>query len=102
MLSCGSAPSVMRVGLNLKYRRALSSSVPTMASDSTPSDFSRSDVVAICASARRQNGQYNPGKRPRSSSVLSPIVRQGDLSLFVYRRDNEIRRGLAGLYRRLD
>jgi len=64
VVNCGSAPSGMLVGRYLKYSRAFSRSVPTMASTSTPCELSSRDVVAICASARLQNGQYSPGNRP--------------------------------------
>jgi hypothetical protein len=70
VVSCGSAPSARRVGLNLKYKRALSNSVPTMASESMPRDFSSSAVAAIFAIERRQNGQYRPLNRPSNTGVL--------------------------------
>ena len=87
----------MRVGLNLKYSRALSSSVPTMASESTPSGrklVGRRGHLRQRAAAERAVHAWKQAEQQRR---LAAIVRQRNRPVLLHRRHGEIGRVLAGL-----
>ena len=95
VVSCGSAPSAMRVGLNLKYSRALSSSVPTMASESTPSDFSWSDVDGHLRQRAPAERAVQAPEQTEQQRRPPAVVGQRNRPILVHRRHDEVGRAVC-------